>query len=214
MTGLIYKDIAALRKQLSTLLLFLVVYGGFCVTGVFDFSILGALVAVFGLTIPMSSVALDDAAHWDRYAVATPAGRRGVVAAKYVFTLLVVVVSVAVAGGLMVCLSLAGLTKTSPDDLVLIALACGVLTLLLDAIILPFLLKYGAEKARIISMITFVVIFGGAVLLGGLARDQVSLPQPPDWLLAVLPVLCGLAAVIGFFISYCVSQGIYAKKEF
>ena len=77
MTGLIYKDIAALRKQLSTLLLFLVVYGGFCVTGVFDFSLLGALVAVFGPTIPMSSVALADAAHWDRYAVATPAGRRG-----------------------------------------------------------------------------------------------------------------------------------------
>ena len=77
MTGLIYKDIVALRKQLSTLLLFLVVYGGFCVTGVFDFSILGALVAVFGLTIPVSSVALDDAAHWDRYAVATPAGRPG-----------------------------------------------------------------------------------------------------------------------------------------
>ena len=126
MTGLIYKDIVALRKQLSTLLLFLVVYGGFCVTGVFDFSILGALVAVFGLTIPVSSVALDDAAHWDRYAVATPAGRRGVVAGKYVFTLLVIVVSVAVAAGLMVCLSLAGLTETTLDDLVLIALSCGV----------------------------------------------------------------------------------------
>ncbi len=214
MTGLIYKDLAVLRRQLSTLLVFIFVYGGFCITGVFDFSILGALIAVFGLTVPMSSVALDDAAHWDRYAIATPAGRRGVVAAKYVFTLLVVAVSVVAAGGLMVCLSLAGLTKTSPEDLVLIALACGVLTLLLDAVILPCLLKFGAEKARIISMITFVVIFGGAVLLGGMAKDQFALPQPPEWLLAALPVLCGLVAVIGFFISYCVSQGIYAKKEF
>lgn len=214
MTGLIYKDIAALRKQLSTLLLFLVVYGGFCVTGVFDFSILGALVAVFGLTIPMSSVALDDAAHWDRYAVATPAGRRGVVAGKYVFTLLVIVVSVAVAAGLMVCLSLAGLTETTLDDLVLIALSCGVLTLVLDAIILPFLLKYGAEKARVISMITFVVIFGGAVLLGGLAKNQITLPQPPEWLLTAVPVLLGLLAIGGYLISYFIAQGIYAKKEF
>ena len=214
MTGLIYKDIVALRKQLSTLLLFLVVYGGFCVTGVFDFSILGALVAVFGLTIPVSSVALDDAAHWDRYAVATPAGRRGVVAGKYVFTLLVIVVSVAVAAGLMVCLSLAGLTETTLDDLVLIALSCGVLTLVLDAIILPFLLKYGAEKARVISMITFVVIFGGAVLLGGLAKDQITLPQPPAWLLTALPVLLGLLAIGSYLISYFIAQGIYAQKEF
>lgn len=214
MTGLIYKDFAALRKQLSTLLLFLIVYAGFCITGVFDFSILGVLIAVFGLTIPMSSVALDDAAHWDRYAVATPAGRRGVVAGKYVFTLLVIVVSVAVATALMVCLSLAGLTETTLDDLVLIALSCGVLTLVLDAIILPFLLKYGAEKARVISMITFVVIFGGAVLLGGLAKDQITLPQPPAWLLTALPVLLGLLAIGSYLISYFIAQGIYAKKEF
>ena len=214
MTGLIYKDIVALRKQLSTLLLFLIVYGGFCVTGVFDFSILGALVAVFGLTIPMSSVALDDAAHWDRYAVATPAGRRGLVAGKYVFTLLVIVVSVAVATALMVCLSLGGLTETTLVYLVLIALSCGVLTLVLDAIILPFLLKYGAEKARVISMITFVVIFGGAVLLGGLAKNQITLPTPPAWLLTALPVLLGLLAIGGYLISYFIAQGIYAKKEF
>ena len=168
MTGLIYKDIVALRKQLSTLLLFLIVYGSFCVTGVFDFSILGALVAVFGLTIPMSSVALDDAAHWDRYAVATPAGRRGVVAGKYVFTLLVIVVSVAVAAGLMVCLSLAGLTETTLDDLVLIALSCGVLTLVLDAIILPFLLKYGAEKGRMAFYITIGLFTAAATVLAGM----------------------------------------------
>lgn len=214
MTGLIYKDLAALRRQLSTLLLFLFVYGGFCLTGVFDFSILGALVAVFGLTIPMSSVALDDAAHWDRYAVATPAGRRGVVTGKYVFTLLVIVVSVAVAVALMLCLSLAGLTENTPDDLVLIALSCGVLTLALDAIILPFLLKYGAERARAISMVTFVVIFGGAILLGGLANNGVNLPRLPGWLLTALPVLLGLLAIGGYLISYFVAQGIYARKEF
>lgn len=214
MIGLIYKDIAALRKQLSTLVLFLFVYGGFCITGVFDFSILGALIAAFGLTIPISSVALDDAAHWDRYAVATPAGRRGVVAGKYVFTLLVIVVSVAVASGLMVCLSLAGLTETTLDALVIIALSCGALTLVLDAIILPFLLKYGAEKARVISMITFVAIFGGVMLLGSLSKSQIVLPPPPAWLLTALPVLCGLLAMGSYLISYFIAQGIYAKKEF
>ena len=90
MIGLVYKDCVTLKKQLTTLLMFLVVYGALTVTGVFDVSILGVLVAVMGMTIPMSSVALDDAARWDRYAVATPAGRRGVVAGKYVFTALVI----------------------------------------------------------------------------------------------------------------------------
>ena len=214
MRGLIYKDIAVLRKQLSTLLLFVVVYGGFCVAGVFDFSIIGALIAVFGLTIPMSSVAMDDTAHWDRYAVATPAGRRGVVGGKYLFTLLVILVSTLVGTAVMVLLSLAGLTDTPPVELAGISLSCGTVTLLLDAILLPFLLKYGAEKARMISMITFVVIFGGAILLGGLANNGAALPQIPGWLVTALPVVFGLVSLGAFALSFAVALGIYNRKEF
>ena len=214
MKGLLYKDVVVLKKQISTLLVFVVIYGGFCVSGVFDFSIIGALIAVFGLTIPMSSVALDDTAHWDRYAAATPAGRKGIVAGKYLFTLLVILVSSLVGTAVMVLLSLAGLTDTPPDELVGIALSCGTVTLLLDAILLPFLLKYGAEKARIVSMITFVVIFGGVILLGGLANKGMELPQLPGWLVTALPVVFGLVSVGGFAVSFAVSLGIYDRKEF
>lgn len=214
MKGLLYKDVVVLKKQISTLLVFVVVYGSFCVTGVFDFSIIGALIAVFGLTIPMSSVALDDIAHWDRYAAATPAGRKGIVAGKYLFTLLVILVSSLVGTVAMVLLSLAGLTDTPPDELVGISLSCGTVTLLLDAILLPFLLKYGAEKARIVSMITFVLIFGGAILLGGLANNGVNMPQIPGWLATALPVVFGLLSIGGFALSFAVSLGIYDRKEF
>lgn len=214
MRGLIYKDLAVLKKQMSTLLMFLVVYGGFCVAGVFDFSILGALVAVFGLTVPMSSVAMDDSAHWDRYAVATPAGRRGVVAGKYLFTLLVIGVSTLAAALGMAALSLAGLTEEGVADLMTIAVSCGVTVVLLDAILLPFLLKYGAEKARLISMITFVVIFGGAILLGGGLSSGAPLPTVPEWVLTALPVLLVILAAGGYGVSYAVAQRIYARKEF
>lgn len=214
MKGLLYKDVVVLKKQISTLLVFVVVYGGFCVAGVFDFSIIGALIAVFGLTIPMSSVALDDSSHWDRYAAATPAGRRGIVAGKYLFTLLVILVSSLAGTAVMVLLALAGLTDTPPRELAGISLACGTVTLLLDAILLPFLLKYGAEKARVISMITFVILFGGAILLGGLANNGVNMPQLPGWLVTALPVVFGLASVGGFALSFAVSLGIYDRKEF
>lgn len=214
MKGLLYKDIVVLKKQISTLLLFVLVYGGFCVAGVFDFSIIGALIAVFGLTIPMSSVALDDTSHWDRYAAATPAGRKGIVAGKYLFTLLVILVSSLAGTAVMVLLSLAGLTDTPPIELVGISLSCGTVTLLLDAILLPFLLKYGAEKARIISMITFVIIFGGAILLGGLMNNGAAMPQLPDWLVTALPAVFGLISVGGFALSFAISLGIYNRKEF
>ena len=214
MKGLLYKDIVVLKKQISTLLIFVVVYGGFCVAGVFDFSIIGALIAVFGLTIPMSSVAMDDTSHWDRYAAATPAGRKGIVAGKYLFTLLVILISGLAGTVIMVGLSLAGLSDTPPVELVGISLSCATVTLLLDAILLPFLLKYGAEKARVISMITFVIIFGGAILLGGMMNNGVNMPQLPGWLAAALPVVFALVSVGSFALSFAVSLGIYARKEF
>lgn len=214
MKGLLYKDIVVLKKQICTLLLFVVVYGGFCVTGVFDFSIIGALIAVFGLTIPMSSVAMDDLAHWDRYAAATPAGRRGIVAGKYLFTLLVILVSGLAGTALMLGLSLTGLSPTPPAELAGITLSCAAVTLLLDAILLPFLLKYGAEKARVISMLTFVIIFGSIVLMGGLANNGVNMPRLPGWLVTALPILFGLVSAGGFALSFAVSLGVYNRKEF
>lgn len=214
MKGLLYKDIVVLKKQISTLLVFVMVYGGFCVAGVFDFSIIGVLVSVFGLTIPMSSVALDDAAHWDRYAAATPAGRKGIVAGKYLFTLLVILVSGLAGTAIMLGMSATGLIDNPPQELVVVILSCAAVTLLLDAVILPFLLKYGAEKARIVSMITFVLIFGSIVLLGGLANNGVNMPQLPGWLAAALPAVFALVSMGGFALSFAVSLGIYDRKEF
>ena len=214
MIGLVYKDCMTLKKQLTTLLMFLLAYGALTVAGVFDVSILGALVTVMGMTIPMSSVALDDAARWDRYAVATPAGRRGVVAGKYVFTTLVIVVSSIFAVLLMVGLSLAGLSKQTLTENLVVALSCAAVTLLLNAVILPFLLKYGAEKARVISMTVFVVIFGGALLLENLWDNGMVLPEIPAGLVQALPVLFCSLAVGAFVVSYVISLGIYNRKEF
>lgn len=214
MIGLIYKDCMTLRKQLTTLLLFLLVYGGLTVAGVFDISILGALVAVMGISIPMSSVAMDDMARWDRYAVATPAGRRGVVSGKYVFTLLVIVGSTVVAGLLMAGLSLTGLSDQPLGETIWIAASCAAMTLLMNAFALPFQLKYGAEKARAISMVLFFVIFGGAMLLGNADQWGVQLPVLSDRLVQAMPVLFGILAVGAFIVSYFISLGIYDRKEF
>ena len=174
MRGLICKDFFVMKKQLGYYLAFFVVYGVLAVTGVFPASILSALVAVIAMMVPMSSIAYDDQAHWGRYAAATPAGRSGVVAAKYLFTLLAMV---------------------------------------MDAILLPLLFRFGAEKSRTISMIFFIVIFGGCMLLGKLAQQQGGLPRPPAWLANALPALLAILAVGTFVLSYWIAQGIYEKKE-
>ena len=86
MTGLIYKDFLALKGHLSTYVVFFVIYGGLCIAGVFSPSVLAGMVVLISIITPMTTVTSDDISRWNRFAVASPACRRGVVAGKYLFT--------------------------------------------------------------------------------------------------------------------------------
>lgn len=199
MTGLIYKDFLALKGHLTTYLVFFLVYGGLCVAGVFTASVLCGMVVLMSLITPMTTVTSDDVSRWNRFAIATPACRRGVVTGKYLFTLLVTL-----AGGLEEPLS----------ELLLSALTCAGIALIMNAAALPLLLKFGAEKARMVSMALFLLVFAGFALLGLAADRGLALPAPPTWVLAALPGLLALLSIGGFVLSYCIAQAIYARKEF
>lgn len=212
MTGLIYKDIVVLKKQLRYYMSFLVIYAAMAVMGM-GAGIFGAMISLVGLVLPMSSIAYDEQARWDKFAVSTPAGRAGVVGAKYLFTLAVVGGMTAVVVALMGALRLAGLLKESVAELSLTALACAGTALFMNSFTLPLLLKYGAEKSRSISMGLFVIIFGGAFLGGMILKRQGNLPAPPIWLLRALPGLLVLLVAGAFGASYCIAREIYEKKE-
>ena len=212
MTGLVYKDLIVLKKQLRYYLVFLVIYGGMTVAGMGP-GILGAVICIVGMILPMSSIAYDEQARWDKYAAATPAGRAGIVGGKYLFTLVVVGSMTGLVILCMVLLRLTGLVKNDMAELVFTALGCGGAALFINAITLPLMLKFGAEKSRTISMGLFVVIFGASALGAMALKNQAALPAPPTWLLNALPVVLAILAVGSFAVSYCVSRAVYANKE-
>ena len=214
MTGLLYKDFLALKGHLSTYVVFFVIYGGLCIAGVFSPSVLGGMVVLISIITPMTTVTSDDISRWNRFAIATPACRRGVVAGKYLFTLLMVLLSTAVVSLLMVALSPTGRLDAPLGEVLLAVLACGGIALLMNAVVLPLLLKFGAEKARMVSMALFLAVFGGFALVGLAVGNGFTLPAPPAWLMAALPGLLALLAVGGFVLSYFIAQAVYAKKEF
>ena len=215
MTGLIYKDFLALKGHLSTYVVFFVIYGGLCVAGVFSPSVLGGMVVLISIITPMTTVTSDDISRWNRFAVASPACRRGVVAGKYLFTLLMVLLSAVLVAVLLVVLALAGgLGDGSLAEYLLATLACGGIALLLNGVTLPLLLKFGAEKARMVSMALFLVVFGGTALAGLAVDSGFAFPAPPAWVVAAIPGLLAILSVGGFVLSYFIAQAVYAKKEF
>ena len=213
MIGMVYKDFLVLRKQISYYFIFLAVYAGLVVAGVFDASILSALVVVIGMMLPMTSIAYDDLARWDKYAAATPAGRRGMVTAKYLFSLLSLLATALLVLALALVLSLLNIAEAAPLELLFSTLACVGVALLLESVIIPVLFKFGAEKSRAISITIFVAIFGGFFLAVSALEKSGPLPAPPAWFLGALPLLLVMAVIGGLAISYFISQGIMAKKE-
>ena len=217
MMGFVYKDFLVMRKQLRYYLVFLVIYGGLSALGTMPYSVLAGLVVLIPMIVPMSSFSYDDLARWDKFAAATPAGRRGVVAGKYVLFLLTLVCSTVVIAGVLLAMGTAGLIV--PDtwwEPMLAVLTCASLVMLLNSIILPLLFKFGAEKSRTISLVLFAAIFGGMLLLALMRSRPAETFHALDWLRGLLnwmPLWTALLGVAALAASYFLSLRIYARKE-
>lgn len=219
MSGLILKDFLVLKKTLRYYLFLMAVYAFFALTGAFTYSIISGFAVMLGAMGPMSAFAYDEQARWDRFAGATPVGRKGVVTARYLFALILLGVGGVIAALVSLGVTWFGKAQVSVwwEPLAVSAVICLV-GLLLDGVILPVIFKFGSEKSRVVSMIIFVSVFGGMALLiyldgygsldlSGLGKSVASLP--PALLLAVPIVVIFLL----FWLSYHISVRIYLKKE-
>lgn len=63
-------------------LLFFIIYTVLAVMEIMPTAIMYTMTVLIGMMLPMSTFAYDDLARWNKYAAATPAGRRGIVAGQ------------------------------------------------------------------------------------------------------------------------------------
>lgn len=87
------QGLAAARRQLWYYALLLGLYLALTAAGVLDASFLCGLAVLYGTLLPTTCFSYDEAVHWERYAAATPAGRRGTVDGKYLLALLLAALS-------------------------------------------------------------------------------------------------------------------------
>ena len=170
--------------------------------------------AVFLGFMPAYLLSYDHASGWTEYSFALPLSKELQVAEKYLVGLLCTAAAVVIGGLFITVISLR--TGTTPDKDALSLLAGSVCAILLiNGISLPLLYRFGAEKARMIYVLTFAGL--GALLGGGGAvMDELqqngpgSGPLPvPLWLAAVL-----LLAVLALYaVSWRVSVAWYGKYK-
>ncbi len=217
MAGLLYKDWLLLRRQLWYYALLLGLYLTLTAAGVLDASFLCGLAVLYGTLLPTTCFSYDEAVHWERYAAATPAGRRGTVDGKYLLALLLAALS----GG--ISLFLTALMEGPESALSLAVLVCTGLALAVNAVNLPLLLLLGVSRSRAALYFVFILFFGvmvGANAAGGavnklaqIIAEQVvkKLPQQALTKGVIYPLVKKVAAQLGVSMTKKMFAGGVAK---
>lgn len=217
MTGLILKDFLILRKSLRSYLSVLIVYAAIAFTGVWTADILGVLSVVTVMMLPMNVFAYDKQCQWDTYGLALPVSRTRTVAARYVCVLLLCLFSIGLTAIFGVALFAVGRVE-EPVEFMVTCSVMGLMSVLVNAIMLPFLYKFGPERARMM----FLGIMGGVVLLiaailfplGGLDwLKSLELTEPTLGQATVIPAVAALAGLALLAASFLLSRHFYGSKD-
>ena len=217
MTGLILKDFLILRKTLRSYLFMMLVYTAIAFSGVWTADIVGVLMVVVLMMLPMNIFAYDKQCQWDTYGLALPVGRTKTVAARYLCVLLLCVCSVALTAVLGAALYAAGRVE-EPVEFMVTCSVMGLMSVLVNAIMLPFLYKFGPERARMM----FFGIMGGVVLLivaflfplGGLTwLKSLELTEPTFGQATIVPAAAALAGLVLLAVSFLLSRHFYGTKD-
>lgn len=170
--------------------------------------------AIFLGILPVNLLTYDQNSGWIEYGWTLPVSKKTLVAEKYLIGLFCAAAAVVIGGLFVTVIPLR--TGTAPDEDVLSLLAGSVCAILLiNGISLPLLYRFGAEKARMIYVLTFAglgaLLGGGGAVMDELQQNGTgSGPLPvPLWLAAVL-----LLAVLALYaVSWRVSVQWYGKYK-
>lgn len=216
MTGLMLKDFLILRKSLRSYLLILLVYAAIAFSGLWTADIVGVLMVVMVAMLPMNVFAYDKQAKWDTYGLALPVGRTKSVAARYCCVLLLCLFSVALTAVAGMALYAAGRVE-EPIEFILTCVVMGLMAVLMNAIMLPLLYKFGAERARMMfyGIMGLMVLVGWLILfpLGALAHLKAIEVAPTMEQMAAVPVIAALASVVLLALSFLLSRYFYGQKD-
>ena len=163
MKALLLKDWYVLRKQAWAYLVIVLVWGAI------PSKVLNLLAVVYGAMIPYSAMAYDQRSRWDQFARMLPYSHRAIVLSRYTLgwiSLLIGAAAVALCQGIVSCLPLRAETAAGLSPaLIYTALCVGTILLSIN---IPLTLRFGSEKARMVSVLITFLIFASVGFLKGL----------------------------------------------
>lgn len=209
MTALILKDIATLKK---TLLLSITLYIALVVYGVYENEIF--MIPLICTMIPLILTAIafgyDTKSKFEQFAFSMPIKKSSFVLSKLFFAFVF-----GLFGSVCLFVQLVIKNEMSIDNIIFISLITLVASVLISSIQLPFILKYGAEKGRLIMVLTYFIVFALSSLLkakSDLLTNVVEFFLNNSRVMIFLGIVFVSIVIIGMAIK--ISILIMEKKEY
>ena len=216
--GLITKDILQLKNYKKTLIVFILIFILTSISGKSGVENMLAIILTLGFGMfSMASFNYDELNKTDRYVLTLPLTKRQVILSKYILVICSTIIGsiIGIVLGFIVTFII---DKQFPNIGELISVGLGGIfgIGLIQAIQIPCVYKWGAEKGRIQMVIVTAVVtllVGGIMFVGKKANIQFQINNFIEEISAFLPLILAVATLIMYYISYKISYKIYDKKE-
>lgn len=209
MLGLIKKDLFLIKANLKSMMIVFVVYAILVLQGVLDVTL---IVPIMGIMLFITTFSYDDFNHWDAYAVTLPHGRKNVVKAKYIASMILVMMLAIISLILAIGVHYIKSNDIRLDDILSSLIGTMLSNVIIISLLYPIVFKFGATRGR---MILFAVVFAIVGIITILSRSidmtfMINMINQLDRHLWLIPMVS--AILLG--LSYLISDKIYQNKEF
>lgn len=208
MKALVLKELYSLSRTARTLVLTMAFVGLALIpeNGPEGFAAMAPVMC--GMLI-ISTFSIDESCHWDRTALTMPLSRPLVMGAKYVKLMLLALAGMAVGliGSVIGAAATSALTAKTLITAGLSAVAGVALTLTAMGATIPLVVRFGAERGRILMFLSMLIPAGAIALLAALGGSM------PDEMIFVLIPAAVIAALLWNLLMWRISCTLYAKKD-
>lgn len=216
MKGLLIKDILLMKNQKQFFILILIIALGIAIFAFDETFLISYITFIFSL-FTISTISYDEYDNGYAYLFSLPITKKLYIKEKYVFALLNIITSLffstLLASGIALCKH-----GTIANELWITPLSIFLIITIMISIMMPLQIKFGAEKGRIASMISFILIFGIFYMLFVTPAIHDLIIEIFSYLpnMNIFQIIGGIAiiTIIIIFISYQCSIKAILKKEF
>lgn len=199
--ALLYKDFNALKRYARIMLVVAVVCS-------FIFKEEGSslIVMIYSASLLLTTMAIDEREHFLRRAISDSGRNKAIVGEKYILLFILVMAAVVISFILEMVMAVIYKRSIEWGSMIIIMLSGFALTSFSGGTTIPLTLKYGAEKARIILLLCYMV--PAILVMWLLPSVNITLST------FTLSIVIIIFSLLLYLFSFFVSVKIFEKKDF